>query len=160
MLGTLAKWLRILGYDTRYDPALDDHQLARLARAEDRVLLTRDHELARRRGLRSLLIASQTLDDQLLQVVTDLELDPDRSFSRCPVCNEALERLEYDQARARVPAYVARTQRSFKVCPVCQRVYWRGTHWQRMDRRLARLRSNDTPSETEGRADTNPTLRR
>ncbi|MGD8599578.1 MAG: Mut7-C RNAse domain-containing protein [Anaerolineae bacterium] len=46
MLGTLAKWLRILGYDTHYDPTLDDHQLVRLARAEDRVLLTRDHELS------------------------------------------------------------------------------------------------------------------
>jgi uncharacterized protein with PIN domain len=162
MLGTLAKWLRILGYDTRYDPDRDDHQLVRLARAEDRVLLTRDRELSRRRGVRSLLIASQDLDEQCLQVVTDLELDldPDRSYSRCPVCNEALERLEYDQAQARVPAYVARTRRSFKICPACHRIYWRGTHWQRMERRLARLRSHDTPSETEGGSDTNPTVRR
>jgi hypothetical protein len=160
MLGTLAKWLRILGYDTHYDPTLDDHQLVRLARAEDRLLLTRDHELSRRRGVRALLIASQELEAQLQQVVSDLALDPDHSFSRCPVCNEALERLEYEQARARVPAYVARTQRSFKICPVCQRIYWRGTHWQRMDKRLARLRSGDTPAETGGDANTNPTVRR
>jgi len=58
MLGTLAKWLRILGYDTLFQPELNDHQLVRLARAEDRVLLTRDRELARRRGVRVLLVDS------------------------------------------------------------------------------------------------------
>ena len=139
MLGTLAKWLRILGYDTVYSPTLSDHQLVRLARAQDRVLLTRDRELVRRRGLRVLLITSEVLDDQIRQVLADLELEPDRLFSRCPVCNERLEAIEPQVARLRIPAYVARTHKTFKTCPACQRVYWRGTHWQRMDEHLARL---------------------
>jgi uncharacterized protein with PIN domain len=141
MLGTLAKWLRILGYDTLFDPALDDYQLMRLARAEDRVLLTRDHELAGRRGLRALLITGEHLKDQIRQVLADLDLEPDRSFSRCPACNELLQDLDWEAARARVPAYVARTHEAFKICPACRRVYWRGTHWQHMDEFLAGLQN-------------------
>jgi uncharacterized protein with PIN domain len=141
MLGTLAKWLRILGYDTLYDPALDDYQLMRLARAEGRVLLTRDRELAGRRGVHALLIESEDLDGQIRQVMAGLDLEPDRSFSRCPVCNEPLQPLDREAARARVPAYVAQTHQTFKICPGCQRVYWRGSHWQRMAGRLARFRS-------------------
>jgi uncharacterized protein with PIN domain len=139
MLGTLAKWLRILGYDTLYDTALDDHGLVRLARAEDRVLLTRDRELARRRGVRVLLVKSENLDSQVDQVLSHHNLEPDRSFSRCPVCNELLERIDREAVLSRVPAYVAQTQETFRVCSACQRVYWRGTHWQRMDERLNEL---------------------
>jgi uncharacterized protein with PIN domain len=148
MLGTLAKWLRIMGYDTHFDPNLDDHQLVRLARAQDRVLLTRDRELARRRGLCVLLITSEHLDAQVGQVLADLNLEPDRSFSRCPICNALLAEIDRETARSRVPAYVAQTHKMFKSCPACQRVYWRGSHWQRMDDQLARMLENE-PSETK-----------
>jgi uncharacterized protein with PIN domain len=132
MLGTLAKWLRILGFDTCFDPDLDDHQLVRLARAESRVLLTRDRELARRRGVQTLLVTSQVLAEQIRQVLADLELEPEGT-TRCPICNEPLVPLDRESARARVPAYVAETHDSFTTCPACQRVYWRGSHWQQMD---------------------------
>jgi uncharacterized protein with PIN domain len=148
MLGTLAKWLRILGYDTQYDPNLDDHHLVRLARAQDRVLLTRDQELARRRGLSVLLVTSERLDAQIGQVLAELELEPDRSFSRCPVCNVPLAEMDREKAQARVPAYVAQTQQVFKSCPACQRIYWRGSHWQRMNDQLARMLKSH-PSETK-----------
>lgn len=157
MLGTLAKWLRILGYDTLYDPALDDHQLVRLARAENRVLLTRDRQLARRRGVRILLVAGEHLDDQIREVLVDLQLAPDRSFSRCPVCNELLEIMDHAAAQAKVPAYVAQTQESFKHCPSCRRIYWRGTHWQQMDKRLAQLWPQDDPSRAAHASDANTT---
>ncbi len=139
MLGTLAKWLRILGYDTVFDPALDDHQLVRLARAEDRILLTRDRELARRRGVRLLLVGSEDLDEQIRQVLSDLELAPNRSFSRCPVCNEALESLDPAWQRPKCQPMWSRLTKIFRRCPACRRVYWRGTHWQQMDQKLARL---------------------
>ena len=155
MLGTLAKWLRILGYDTHFDPALDDHQLARLARAEGRLLLTRDRELSRRRGLDALLISSEQRDDQIRQVLEDLELEAERSFSRCPVCNGPLEPLAYEEARSRVPAYVARAHKTFHTCPACHRVYWRASHWQRMDEPLADLQLNDRPSIADGSVDEN-----
>ena len=153
MLGTLAKWLRILGYDTLFDPDLDDHQLVRLARAQDRVLLTRDRELARRRGLSVLLVTSERLDAQVGQVLAEFSLEPDRSFSRCPVCNVPLAVVDRETARSRVPAYVAQTHKKFKSCPTCQRIYWRGSHWQRMDDQLARMLENHA-------AETEPTVRR
>ena len=140
MLGTLAKWLRILGFDTCFDPDLDDHQLVRLARAEGRVLLTRDRELARRRGVQTLLVTSQELDEQIRQVLADLELGP-TGPARCSICNEPLLALDREAARARVPAYVAETHDSFTTCPLCQRVYWRGSHWQQMDKFRAGLES-------------------
>ena len=143
MLGTLAKWLRILGYDAIYDPGLDDYQLMRLARAEDRVLLTCDQELARRRGVRTLLIGSQVLDEQLRQVLSDLDLEPAPPFSRCPVCNEVLTALDRQAARARVPEYVVRSHEQFRLCSGCGRVYWRGSHWQQMEERLQALRRRD-----------------
>jgi uncharacterized protein with PIN domain len=148
MVGTLAKWLRILGYDTCFDPDMDDHQLVRLARAEDRVLLTRDRELAQRPGLNTLFVTSESLETQIAQVLTELGLEPDRSFSRCPVCNEQLAEVDREAARERVPAYVAETQESFKSCPACRRVYWQGTHWQQMDEQLARILKGENPSET------------
>ena len=148
MVGTLAKWLRILGYDTCFDPDMDDHQLVRLARAEGRVLLTRDRELARRPGLHAVFLTSQSLEAQVGQVLTELNLEPERSFSRCPVCNEQLSEVDRHAAQDRVPAYVARTHESFRACPACQRVYWRGTHWQQMDEQLARILKGEIPSET------------
>lgn len=145
MLGTLAKWLRILGYDTCFDPALDDHHLVRLARAENRVLLTRDRELARRRGVRALFVTGDRLEEQIRQVLADLDLVPGRLWaegpSRCPVCNTPLETIDRQSAMARVPAHVAQTQDQFRSCPGCQRVYWRGSHWQRMVEFLDNLSS-------------------
>jgi len=145
MLGTLAKWLRLLGYDAYFDPALDDNELVRRARAEDRVLLTRDRELARRPGVRALLIEPEALDEQVRQVLADLDLTPEHSFSRCPVCNEPLADIGREAAREWVPAYVYRTHDTFKLCPACQRVYWRGTHWKQMETFLGHL--NNPKSE-------------
>ncbi|MBC7250663.1 MAG: Mut7-C RNAse domain-containing protein [Anaerolineae bacterium] len=145
MLGRLAKWLRILGFDTLYDPSLDDHALLRLARAEGRILLTCDRELAHRRGAPSLLIESTDLESQLRQVIRDLHLSPDAAFSRCPVCNTPLEALEKEAVRDRVPAHVFRTHTEFSRCPHCDRVYWSGTHRARMLELISRLQHPPDP---------------
>ena len=129
MLGRLAKWLRILGYDTAYFPDLDDHQLVRLARAEGRILVTGDRELARRRGLTCLLIVSDDLEEQIQQVISALQLETGLAFSRCPVCNTPLQDVEKPAVKDRVPPYVFQTQEHFSLCPECDRIYWRGTHW-------------------------------
>ncbi len=132
MLGRLARWLRLVGYDTLYDPRYGDDELVRLARAEGRILLTRDRALARRRGVRTLFIASQCLQEQLSQVVRDLGLEGERAFSRCSVCNQRLESVPKSWAWGHVPPYTFATQREFRLCPACNRFYWRGTHWDRI----------------------------
>jgi uncharacterized protein with PIN domain len=139
MLGRLARWLRILGYDTLYDPASADNELARLARAESRILLTRDVALARRRGLRALYVISDEVAAQLQQVVSALGLHAEGSFSRCPVCNDHLEQVPKSWAWGYVPPYTFCTQREFRLCPACNRFYWRGTHWEGMRKALSGL---------------------
>jgi len=143
MLGRLAKWLRILGYDTAYFPDLDDNQLMRLARAEGRILLTRDRELTRRRGFEHLFVESDSLEKQIKQVVTELPLEAEQPFSRCPVCNTLLQQVEKSSVRERVPPFIFRTQDQFSLCPQCNRIYWRGTHWAKMRKELARMINSD-----------------
>lgn len=143
MLGALARWLRVLGVDTEYDPALDDPELVERALAEERTLLTRDRRLVERRALagRHLLVDSEVVDEQLRQVVEALGLAPAASdlFTRCLRCNAPLEAADPEAARRHVPPFVARTQERFRRCHECGRHYWRGTHARRMRRRLARM---------------------
>ena len=138
MLGRLARWLRLLGYDTAYDNVADDLALARQARAEGRVLLTRDRELAARRGLRTLLIHSETLEEQLQEVRQALGPPPHPPLSRCTVCNVELSSVAPEDVAERVPPYVLRTQSRFRQCPRCGRVYWAGTHVREMENVLRR----------------------
>jgi uncharacterized protein with PIN domain len=139
MLGRLAKWLRLLGYDTAYHPEMDDSGLARIARAEDRVLLTRDVELTRRRRLRCELIESDKVAAQCEQVFQRFGLHAREAFSRCAECNVPLDDVSKDSVRADVPPYVFQTQTRFRGCPRCRRVYWRGTHWAHMIARMEDL---------------------
>jgi uncharacterized protein with PIN domain len=139
MLGALVRWLRALDLDTAYDPTLDDAELVDRAVAEGRTILTRDRRLTERRLARNhLLIRSGVVEEQIRQVLEELGLrpDPGRFLGRCLRCNEPLETLEAEIARARVPPWVARTQTEFRACPACGRIYWRGTHVERMARRL------------------------
>jgi uncharacterized protein with PIN domain len=121
-----------MGFDTLYDAEWDDFHLVQVARDEDRVLLTRDRQLAMRRDTRTLLVEHQVLADQLRQVASQLSLRVDRPFSRCSVCNRPLAYVSADQVRGRVPAYVSKAFDRFRICTGCERIYWRGSHWERM----------------------------
>ncbi len=138
MLGNLARWLRLLGYDADYDNRRDDAELVRLARAENRVLLTRDRELAARRGVQALFIDSQVLDEQLAQVTAAFPRPAESGPARCSVCNTVLTSARPEELVDRLPAYVLRKHRDFRRCPGCGRVYWPGSHWQTMQARLRR----------------------
>ena len=139
MLGKLARWLRILGFDAAYDRRISDDDLIARARAEGRTLLTRDTRLVRRRDLPPhLLIQSESAPAQLRQVLDDLRLEPNprRLLSRCLICNEPTSEISREEARGEVPPYVFSTQRRFARCPACLRIYWRATHVEDMLERL------------------------
>jgi hypothetical protein len=127
--------------DVAYDPSLDDPGLVERAVAEGRVILTRDRRLTERRRARDhhLLIRSEVVDEQVRQVLAELGVrpDPDRLLRRCPLCNTPLQPIAADEARPRIPPWVAHTQTEFRACPDCGRIYWRGTHVDRMRKRLA-----------------------
>lgn len=147
MLGRLTRWLRILGYDTAYDNAISDDRLVERAVREDRWLLTRDRRLVLRKLLRGrhTLLVSDHVDGQLRQLHRDLGLALDLNHQRghrCADCNVALTALPHDDAAPLVPSFVAQQHDAFFQCPGCRRVYWPGTHWQDLDRRLSALGMN------------------
>ncbi len=136
MLGTLARWLRLLGYDTVYPEASHDDEIATRVEREERVLLTRDRDLAARSRLSALYVVSDDLDAQIRQVLTELAPEVGEPMSRCSVCNGVLTEASRETARQAVPAGVWERHERFWRCPSCGRHYWRGTHWERMRPRI------------------------
>jgi len=150
MLGKLAKWLRILGYDTRYDPAASDEEIVHTAVDENRIILTRDTRLVERRlASRHLLIESHIPSEQLRQVVRacGIRLDEARILSRCLPCNLEIQAVDRAEVEDLVPPYVFRTQQAFARCPGCGRIYWGATHMQDIRRRLGRILGAAGPGE-------------
>lgn len=138
-LGGLARFLRMLGFDTLHDPALQDPEIRRLARDEQRVVLTRDRELLKCRDIaRGCYVHAIRVEAQLAEVAERYRLaERARPFTRCLLCNVPLERVEKAAIAERVPEKVRLLQREFTRCPACDRVYWPGSHYERM---LAALR--------------------
>jgi uncharacterized protein with PIN domain len=142
MLGRLAKWLKILGFDVLYFSKAEDKDLADLSRREDRVLLTRDTGLIERTAKRPnrLFVRSDDWEDQVVQVLDDLGLwDDVRPNTRCIECNLPLKALARERARNLVTPYVHERASSFAICPGCNRVFWQGTHYGDMERKIKRL---------------------
>lgn len=136
-VGRLARWLRALGYDASFHAHIEDAELVREAAAEDRVLLTRDRDLLKRRVIqsgpvRAIHILHDDVTAQLRQVVAELGLDIEQSLTRCIECNAELEPRQAALVAERVPLYVRSTQARYSECPCCGRIYWAGTHWQHM----------------------------
>lgn len=139
MLGSLARWLRFIGYDTLIPEAMGDTAILGLARDDGRILLTRDKELASRAGALGHLVRSDGLDDQLADIrkAFGLDLSGERLLSRCSLCNAVLARIDREAAeRAGVPAAVGRRHDRFWRCPGCGRVYWPGSHYERIMGRI------------------------
>jgi len=142
MLGSLARWLRFCGYDCLYlgtEPP--DEELARIAAAEGRWLLTRDHELAAA-GPRTQMVVSGTLEPQLAEVLSrhGLPEPEDLESSRCGECNGVLEEVSAEEVADVVPPYVLQTAERFRRCVECRRIYWPGTHGEQIHVRFARVR--------------------
>jgi uncharacterized protein with PIN domain len=141
MLGRLARWLRAMGYDTLYLGQAEDRRLLQLSRAEERILVTRDRVLARLAEPRSCLIRAELVDEQLLEAVEQLALPRDDGLwlSRCLECNALLEPGRREELRELLPEHVFATHTDFMRCPGCARIYWAGSHVDRMVERLTRL---------------------
>ncbi|MDY6954555.1 MAG: Mut7-C RNAse domain-containing protein [Thermodesulfobacteriota bacterium] len=141
MLGKLAKWLRMLGYDTVYSNSLCDEKFLALA-DEGRVLLTRNTKLVGKVG-EDRLVFVQANDPmaQLKEIIERLGLKPDprRLFCRCTLCNCLLEAVDATKVLATVPEYVWTAHDRFSQCPCCGRVYWPGSHWERSRAKIASL---------------------
>ena len=132
-LGRLARWLRLLGYDARLVERVPP------AGRQGRVVLTRRRALAQRTGV--LLVESDLLDDQLLQVLGELDLEPspEKLFTRCLDCNQPVVLITKDEAMTQVPEYILHTAPRFTRCPQCGKVFWPGSHGARAETRLKQI---------------------
>ena len=141
-VGKLAKWLRMMGYDSLFFDGSDDSHMVALALAEGRVILTRDSEIMKRRvitsgRLQAVLIDSEEPEWQMRQLMDTLDLRRQlRPFTLCLECNQSLVERSREDVKDRVPPYVYKTQSQYMECPACRRIYWQGTHWEAMTRKL------------------------
>jgi uncharacterized protein len=140
-LGRLAKWLRILGFDTAYASQDRAGSIVIQALKENRLILTRNLRLARSARVKTLLVESELLKEQIPRILKGLKLavNSDKMFSRCILCNVELTAVEKETIKGQVPDYVYKTQESFIACPACKRVYWSGTHWGNVSATLKEL---------------------
>lgn len=147
-LGALARYLRLVGFDTVLDPRWADGDLAARAGAHGRVLLSRDRGLLKRRAVANgVLVRDDDPDDQLVDVVRRLGLaERLRPYERCMACNGTLVDAGRAELAGRVPHALGARVGRFRRCRSCGRVYWDGSHRRRLDALVARARAAAVPS--------------
>ncbi len=156
MLGRLAKWLRILGFDVLYYPDIDDREVVRIAREQERTILTRDTELAKRKGLPGVIfVENDDVFDQLAFIRERLGFSQAAFSGRCAVCNGMLEEVSRKETvRDLVPDFVYLNSAGFMRCRECGKVYWEGSHRKRMRERVNEvlsIRVKRPPGGEEGK---------
>ncbi len=129
MLGKLCKYLRMCGIDTLYSN--QGLKALLLAKKEGRVILTRNTQLKDKEGV--FFIESEDLFEQLRILITKFNLKSQIDlFSRCLCCNERLISIEKEKIKNRIPFFTYKNFNEFAECPKCQRVYWKGSHYEKM----------------------------
>lgn len=141
MLGKLAKWLKILGFDAAYFSKVEDAVLLSFAEQEERILLTRDTGLLERtHTVRTLFVESEDWREQVQQVLDVFQLrDKAKPYSRCIECNKSLKDLPKERAKNLVTPFVYERADAFALCPRCGRVFWSGTHLVDMEDKIGKI---------------------
>lgn len=145
MLKKLAKWLRVFGVSVEFDVVVgkSDMDIIRYAKQKRLVLLTRDmrlEPLLRKSRARHFFVRSPLIDDQIAEVLRAFGIKPEMGRTRCPFCNSIL----YVASKARpseAPEGVRKKRRKFWRCRKCRKVYWKGSHWVNIERRIRRVKA-------------------
>ena len=141
-LGTLAVKLRMVGFDSKYQNDYPDEDLAKISKNENRILLTRDRGLLKRKLVtHGYCIKSKNVSEQLKEVIKRFDLASSFSpFTYCVKCNTSLKDITMQSIQDRVPQIVFQKYNNYKTCPNCNKIYWQGSHWQDMQRLLKSLK--------------------
>ncbi len=144
MVGRLARWLRILGYDTLYDPEKPVQEWIPVVLAEDRILLTRNRKITGQLPEKNYcFVEPNDPRKQLVQLVERFQLDTEHFLFRlCLLCSVPVVPVAKKQISGQVPPLVFETHQEFWQCPSCGRIYWRGSHLKRIKEFLAKIREN------------------
>jgi uncharacterized protein len=143
-LGRLAAYLRMLGFDARYRNDFEDRQLAEIAEQDGRILLTRDRRLLMRKQVSSgYCVRKLEPQEQLKEVIKRFGLQRyARPFRRCIRCNSILEPVRKEQVLERLEPLTRQYYDEFRICPDCQQIYWKGSHFTRMERLVREVLEN------------------
>lgn len=136
MLGRLAKWLRLLGFDTVYYNNPDDPGILHRALKEGRIILSRSKEIIKYKN--SILIKSENIEEQLKQLKEIIKINT--PLSRCPECNTSLNTINKEDIKDEVPKYIYKIHSDFKRCPDCGKIFWKGTHYREIKRKIDELK--------------------
>ena len=143
MLGTLAKWLRIYGFDTFFaNSEIDDKKLLEISKKENRILLSRDKtliQIARRENLKTIEIKSTNIDEQITAILGDTKIDKKKVLSRCILCNSEVAEIKKENVKGKVPEKVLRNNEKFWFCKKCSKIYWKGSHYENMFEKIKKL---------------------
>jgi len=141
MLGKLTRWLRMIGCDVKYFRNLKDEDLIGISIRENRILLTRDTNLFRRalsKGASAFLVEGRDEVEKLSMVAKrfNLDLEINVKNSRCPKCNARIHPVSKNKIREKIPPGTLKFYDKFWECPKCGQIYWRGSHWKKINRTL------------------------
>ena len=145
MLGNLARRLRLLGYDSKYDSSSDDAELVRIGQRQRRIIVTKDEALcqgAQKEGVMAVLIRGNDEIEQILQVAAKAGLSDfaiDTGNSRCVNCNGKLGPIDKIRIMGKVPEGIYERQEKFWICADCKKIYWEGTHFEKLQEFVQRL---------------------
>ena len=139
-IGKLAMLLRMMGMDTLFEPRLRDEEIALLAHKDGRIVLSRDRGLLKRKNIvYGRLVQALDPDSQLKEVVHFFGLKPKRLFSRCLRCNELLQPIAKEKILHLLEPRTKKYFYKFYHCPGCYKIYWQGSHWDKMKDRLEKI---------------------
>jgi len=146
MLGSLAKWLRIFGFDTFYaNSEITDQELLKIAEKENRTVITRDKELtqkARKRNVNVIQIKITDLEEQLNQVLNLIKVDKELLLTRCTICNSLIKKINKSDVKGKVPEKVFANKDEFWFCSNCNKFYWTGSHFDKINEKINKFTKN------------------
>jgi len=146
MLGTLAKWLRLFGFDTYYaNSEIDDNKILEIAEKEKRVLISQDKELiirAKKKKVDFFEIKTTDLDQQLKLVLNNIDIDEKAILTRCSLCNSLVEEIDKEDVVDFVPEKVFKNNDKFWFCSKCKKYYWMGSHYDKIISNLKKIKKS------------------
>lgn len=143
MLGTIAKKLRIFGFDCLYYDTIPDDDLVLVAKRQNRIILTKDAKLATnaiQHDIITIKLESSTEKEQLVEIARKIDCKKfEMSYSRCSLCNGMLDQIEKDVILDKIPPKIAESIQEFWQCKQCYHIYWVGTHIRNLEKLAAEI---------------------
>ncbi|MFQ5975300.1 MAG: DUF5615 family PIN-like protein [Candidatus Hydrothermarchaeales archaeon] len=144
MLGRLARWLRLSGYDVQYTNDMENGLVLRISREEGRIILTRDkglYEKAIRNNTQAVLLKSNDFTDRIRQLQKELGviIQDNPKLARCPVCNGVIAQIQKKEVGFEVPPKILEQVDEFWKCTECEKIYWHGGHWKNISSFVEKL---------------------